>query len=506
MERRRETRLKIHLSHNFEWSRQAGLCFSIPFRRSLLLVCTLCVLLCFTATSFIRQSRDLTALVVGLTNYDRSHGYEEIVPTAVVYMPFSSYDKTRSYAEIKEGLQFSFDKNYFQNGMEESPFLKIVNFSETVDLILQDKFVAWIWDPFHNQKSYACHMVHQKMQEVQEQVWKKRPDSNSPTWTVGFVDVVDSGKQFYGCPQHMDVFLKNISKEVRYWKRAAVIERSFNDTTKSLNPGKLHGSIRNLLDYPNKKQPGPTQLLPSMPLYHTPINVRTDMVETIATLLQEDSDLRRYNLTLASPIESSLPRPRHVAHFFPPTLKGYRDEAPNFAKLRMSVSQMILQFAKVQNANKSSTNNKVDVLVNSLGGSGERGRSSPQVEYARELLKTKIVVVAQRDTWEDHWRLFEAIISGALVMTDTILAMPDGLVHRESIVMYSSLEELKEKLGYYLDPSNEAERIAIAAKGRFVAMDRHRSWHRMEEIALGEVKSTCEVSRFPQCPYTVHAA
>ncbi|CAB9506958.1 expressed unknown protein [Seminavis robusta] len=423
-----------------------------------------------------------------------TNAWKEIVPTPVVFMPYSSYDNF----DIKENLIESHDKNYFQDGLEESPFLRIANYSETVKLIQDNEPVSWIFDTSRLQPRKACLFLWKLMRGVQQQVWQTLPKSRSPTWRVSLSDTRDHGWEIYSCPDKMQDFLKNISKTVPYFKRGVVTDRSFDADTKKLDPGKLYGSIVNLPSYPGKDQPGPT--IPSMPFYHSPINVRTDMVEALARILARDHD----NMKLSSPIESLL-RPRDVAHFYPPDLKAYRDEAPHLAKLRLTVSQTLLEFIKNEKP-QGGIKRRYDIKVGLVGASRERGRKTPQKAYIKELLRTKIVVVAQRDTWEDHWRLFEAMISGAMIMTDTILGMPTGLKHAESIVVFDSLESLKAQLKYYLDPANEAERIDIATKGRFIAMSQHRSWHRMEEMALGEVKSTCAVSRFPECPYTVHAA
>ena len=85
--------------------------------------------------------------------------------------------------------------------------------------------------------------------------------------------------------------------------------------------------------------------------------------------------------------------------------------------------------------------------------------------------------------WEDHYRLFEALCSGALVMTDRMLSLPEGLQDGVSLVEFSSIDELKAKVLHYLRNSNE--RIAIATRGKRIAMERHRSWHRMEEVVFG---------------------
>jgi len=116
-----------------------------------------------------------------------------------------------------------------------------------------------------------------------------------------------------------------------------------------------------------------------------------------------------------------------------------------------------------------------------------------------------ILQIARFYVQEDHYRLFEALISGAMVMMDKMLSLPKGLEHGVSVVEFTSEDDLRSKILYY--KSHDDERLAIAAAGRKVAMDRHRSWHRMEEVIFGDVMSRCQQRSHgaEDCPYVVHA-
>jgi spore maturation protein CgeB len=114
------------------------------------------------------------------------------------------------------------------------------------------------------------------------------------------------------------------------------------------------------------------------------------------------------------------------------------------------------------------------------------GRTKVSKNYLEALLTTKIVVVAQRDMWEDHYRLFEAISCGALVMTDPMLSLPDELVDGENIIVYHSLDHLRKLVHYYLDPARNDERLQIAHAGWKLAISRHRTYHWMEELFFGQ--------------------
>jgi len=52
----------------------------------------------------------------------------------------------------------------------------------------------------------------------------------------------------------------------------------------------------------------------------------------------------------------------------------------------------------------------VQVLGDFVSKSGGDGWVKTHLAYLEGLLTPKIVVVAQQDSWEDHYRLFEAIV------------------------------------------------------------------------------------------------
>lgn len=112
-----------------------------------------------------------------------------------------------------------------------------------------------------------------------------------------------------------------------------------------------------------------------------------------------------------------------------------------------------------------------------------KGRRNVQNDYMNGLLDYKIVVVAQRDTWEGHYRLFESMSGGELVLTDPMLPLPDGIEDRKHLVVYHSIRELKDLIIYYLN--NEEERLRIAREGLKEVPLHHRTWHDMENFFLG---------------------
>jgi hypothetical protein len=122
----------------------------------------------------------------------------------------------------------------------------------------------------------------------------------------------------------------------------------------------------------------------------------------------------------------------------------------------------------------------------SIGLAGEHnrwGRRFVQTAYVQEMLEHKIVVVAQRDNHEDMYRLMEALASGALVFSDPMVAPPKYLVEGEHYVVFTSKEDLKRKVRFYLEEC-PTERLRIANKGWTLAMQQYRSFHLMEQVIL----------------------
>lgn len=212
------------------------------------------------------------------------------------------------------------------------------------------------------------------------------------------------------------------------------------------------------------------------PTLHVPYTVRSDYAQAIQEEYQHYlpalTTNKKQNM---SPADTE--RPIDVAHFWT-SIEG----APE-ANLRNAVSDLVVSL--------NMTKPKADsvglrVIGSAVSGGSTVGRTKVSSEYLKCLLTSKIVVVAQRDKWEDHYRLFEALVGGALVMTDPMITLPDGLVDTQSVVVYKSLDHLHELLLYFLEHANEQERLQIAREGTKVATTQHRSHHWMELLFFGQ--------------------
>ena len=240
---------------------------------------------------------------------------------------------------------------------------------------------------------------------------------------------------------------------------------------KALGPGRVRSVLqqvvlgrqwnpqRNFVDMGTIRDPRSDAVCFGAPTLHVPYTVRSDYFEAIA---ERTSGL----LTEGNPPDTV--RPIDVAHFWSIGTQEH-------AELRNAVTRVVQSF--------NSTNS---VQAGYVSVASKEGRFAVSEAYVSALLSTKIVVTAQRDSWEDHFRLMEAMAGGALVFTDPMHSLPELLVHGESIIVYNSLDELRQLIRYYLE--HEEERLAIARAGWAIATNHHRSYHWMERIFFGESK------------------
>lgn len=287
---------------------------------------------------------------------------------------------------------------------------------------------------------------------------------------------------------------------VKYSHRSIVEDRSWNYTADWVGVG----------SYLRTEKLGGGQ---NITYKHTPLTVRTDTVKAL------DQILKARGLDLTYPI-ATIPRDIDVTHLWP--RDGKFGVGIVESKLRTKVSSIVSEMAEQASSNSNAnattttalaTTAPLKVHVGLAGLAVRDGRRSVMNAYVERLLQSKIVIVTQRDSWEDHYRLFEALVAGPLVLMDKMLSLPAELEHGVSVVEFTSEQDMRNKIMYYIE--HPRERMAIASEGRRIAMSRHRSWHRMEEIIFDTPLSRCLPSLSSQeeilkdnknrCPYTLHA-
>jgi hypothetical protein len=208
----------------------------------------------------------------------------------------------------------------------------------------------------------------------------------------------------------------------------------------------------------------------SGPVLHSPHFLRESFVDLILEAMEASGQ------SLSQIV--SHPRKLDVVHVW---RKG---DSSHYGRLRRQVSLAIQQLDGTKIKKHS-----LRWLVRPQGNDDELEQGTVQPEYVANLISSKIVVVAQRDEWEDHFRLMESLASGALVLTDEMLAAPHGLKNGTNVIVYRDVQSLQNMILHFAHPDNEEERKAIAQKGFNLAMGKHRSWHRMEQLLFGAARS-----------------
>lgn len=229
--------------------------------------------------------------------------------------------------------------------------------------------------------------------------------------------------------------------------------------------------------------------------FHAPFAVRTDFVNSIQDLLPsmvaESTNAKSASAASSIPYHPavSVDRPFDIVHLWEILLPSKNND------LRNLVTERVTAMGNLEHPIKSGKMIEVDTSIQ--GDRAHKGRWGVSDAYASTLLKAKIVIVSQRDQWEDHFRLFEALASGAMVLMDEMLSLPHSLKDGESVVFFRSLDEMQELALYYL--RYPEERIEIARKGWEISMKKHRSWHRLEEMLFGKGVTKTEIrdSWFP---------
>ena len=227
-------------------------------------------------------------------------------------------------------------------------------------------------------------------------------------------------------------------------------------------------------------------------IQHLNLWVREDIVEAIDEYMKEkhhsvmveawktaNHDVEGARLGISSSI-AQLPRPVDIRTFWNQSVCNQQCAFRNF--ISETVASMPQRHPKAN----------ITVDTNVVGFIHKQGRNQVHPDYIRDMLTTKIIVLAQRDAWEGHFRLYEALLSGALVMTEPQLYFPHGIIAGKNLVVYNSRLELELKILHYLHPENEQERIRIAQRGREVALTRHRTWQQAERLFLNDLEYRSE--------------
>lgn len=100
------------------------------------------------------------------------------------------------------------------------------------------------------------------------------------------------------------------------------------------------------------------------------------------------------------------------------------------------------------------------VHVGTVGTAGATGRTRPNRAYLRMLANCKVVVTCNPSGWEGDSRLGEALVSGALVLSDRMLDVPPGAVPGENLLFYENTTQMLAQVQAALDNPIVSARIA----------------------------------------------
>eukprot|EP00536_Pseudo-nitzschia_multiseries_P008616 jgi/Psemu1/287921/fgenesh1_pg.221_\ len=263
---------------------------------------------------------------------------------------------------------------------------------------------------------------------------------------------------------------------IRLAKRSIVRNRYYDRTLKRIHPGELA---------PNVWEGAPSSSY-DRPILHSPLALRESFVMSLHNITGSSSSSSSSTSTNGKPATVSSwkddKRTIDVGFFWK------HGDYSHYGMYRRDIAKVVktLHHSTISGSGSGKPDRRMENSVQ-ISYTDEKGMEAGTVQYkyTLDLLRCKIVVIAQRDEWEDHYRLMESLASGALVMTDRMVALPEGLEDGVGLLVYDSPKHLKELLKTYLKPKNKAKRRRIARKGYETVMGRHRSWHRLEELVFG---------------------
>jgi hypothetical protein len=218
---------------------------------------------------------------------------------------------------------------------------------------------------------------------------------------------------------------------IRLAKRSIVQGRYYNHHTKKLHLGQI---LSPLGWHPHNME---------IPILHSPLFLRESFVNTI---LATTSGVAPVN-------NKKIKRTTDVGFFW------NNGDYSHYAFYRRDIAKIIKTLHHSKISNNVVMENEVALAYTDIK---EYDAGNVQLQYISKLLNCKIVVVTQRDEWEDQYRLMESLASGAMVMTDNMLAMPAGLVDKVNIIVYDSPQALKQLIRYYIHPNHRQERQRVA--------------------------------------------
>ena len=124
-----------------------------------------------------------------------------------------------------------------------------------------------------------------------------------------------------------------------------------------------------------------------------------------------------------------------------------------------------------------------NLFVGIAGKAGEPGRSELQSQYADIMLRSKIIVTCNPDRWEGDYRLFEALGSGAAVLSDQMITpVLNPFINEKHLIYYdrANLDTLGAALARLL--YDDKLRLRISKNGFRHCLKYHTPENRIDQI------------------------
>ena len=420
---------------------------------------------------------------VGTTG-DSSCGYECLVGS---YKQEGYHHILAPSAEIfmwSSGHVTAADHHLFVDGISRSSHLVPI---DDATRFISNGTTVWM-GVFPNKGGFArgCDELLPLVSRGVEARKKQRVSGGENTWHIFMNTFRDHSIENFTCPE-IESAVTNSTDEgivLHYAQRSIVKDRRWKGDLDWVETGTLmNGYSRNVTTLPIPSKSGAPDRNIDLYRHHLNYPVRTDTIDMLKQRIRHIC----HKSNLSDSIETTCDRSLDLVHFW----RHSGDKNKNYSRLRMKVSEVLYDDyceTTIDRTTGADTIKHPFCFIGITGPRGKTGRNEVSPDYIDTMLRSKIIVLSQRTSWEDHWRFFEAMVAGAMVMTDSMISLPEGYEDGVSVVEYGSAEELLAKLEYYLE--HEAERLSIAREGRKLAMAGFRSWHMMERLVFGKVLTT----------------
>jgi len=154
-------------------------------------------------------------------------------------------------------------------------------------------------------------------------------------------------------------------------------------------------------------------------------------------------------------------------------------------KINRNINREIIPFTV------NELSDKYNVFVGTVQDDNKKSVYNDVIESYYNILKnSKIIVTCNPHKWEGDHRLWEALLTGNLVLCDEMVIphiMKNPLINKKHIVFYKNSTDLKSLIDYYM--INDNERIMIGKVGREYCLKYHTFKNRLDEI-INAIKLT----------------